>query len=179
MPKKRHEKEEIVEELKEKLSKIEGAALADYRGLNVEQMGKLRDKLREEGVEFKVVKNNLVKIAADEVQIEGLEEYLVGPVGIAFGYDDPVIPAKLLKNYAKEQGSLELKAGILQDSVIGEERVKELAELPGREQLLAQVVGVMQAPISNFVNVCQASIRDFVCLIEEVRKKKEENQVEE
>lgn len=176
MPKRRHEKEEIVKDLTEKLSQIEGAALADYRGLNVEQMGKLRDKLRENGVEFKVVKNNLVKIAADEAEIEGLDDYLVGPVGIAFGYDDPVLPAKLLKEYGKEHGTLDLKAGILEKSVIGEAKVKELADLPGREQLLGQLVGVLQAPITNFVNVCQANIRDFVSVVEEVRKEKEKQE---
>ena len=174
MPKKRHEKEEIVSELKDKFSKIEGAALADYRGLDVEQIGELRDKLRENGLEFKVVKNNLAKIAADEVNIEGLDEYLVGPVGIALGYDDPVSPAKLLKEFAKANQELELKAGILENTAIGEEKVKELADLPSKEELIAKLVGVFQAPISNFVNVCQGNIRNFAYAVEAVRKKKEE-----
>ncbi len=174
MPKKRHEKEEIVQELKEKFSKIEGAALADYRGLDVEQISKLRDKLRENGLEFKVVKNNLAKIAADEVEIEGLDEYLVGPVGIALGYDDPVSPAKLIKEFSKENDKLELKAGILENTAIDQEKVKELADLPGRDELLGQVVGVLQAPIRNFVVAAQGNINNFVYALEALRQKREE-----
>jgi len=174
VPKKRHEKEEIVQELKEKFSKIEGAALADYRGLDVEQISKLRDKLRENGLEFKVVKNNLAKIAADEVEIEGLDEYLVGPVGIALGYDDPVSPAKLIKEFSKENDKLELKAGILENTAIDQEKVKELADLPGRDELLGQVVGVLQAPIRNFVVAAQGNINNFVYALEALRQKREE-----
>lgn len=176
MAKTRKEKEQHVKDLKQKFSDIRGAVLVDYRGLDVEQMTELRAKLQEEGIDFVVVKNTLAEIAAKEVGVEGLEDYLTGPIGIAFGYDDPVLPAKILKDFSKENDDLEFRGGILQGSAIDEEKVKELASLPSREELLAQVVGTMQAPISGFVNAAQGTIRNFVYAVENYRKDREEEE---
>jgi len=173
LKKTRQEKEQMVQELTDKLSKAEGAVLVDYRGLDVAQVTELRRQLREQNIDFKVVKNTLTKIAANEVGIENLEEHLEGPVGIAFGYDDPVAPAKLLNDFAKKNEDLELKAGILEKNVIGEAQVKELAKLPSREELLAKVAGTFQAPIAGFAGACQGIIRKFVYAVDAVREEKE------
>lgn len=170
----RPEKVAIVEELKDKLSRSRGAILADYRGLNVKQVTELRSKLRAAGVEYKVVKNTLATIAAKELGLDDLVEYLNGPTAVAFGYDDPVAPAKILADFAKENKALELKGGVLTGNVIDVDDVKALAELPSREELLAQVVRGMQAPIAGMVNVLQGTIRNFVYALEAVRRKKEE-----
>ena len=97
----RADKVAAVAEIKENLSRSQGAVLADYRGLNVKQVTELRRQLREAGVEYKVVKNTLTIIAAKELGLDDLSQYLVGPTAIAFGYEDPVAPAKVLSDFAK------------------------------------------------------------------------------
>lgn len=167
------EKQASVAELKEKLGAVKGAVLADYRGLNVADATKLRRTLREAGIEFRVVKNTMTRIAAREVGIEGLDSHLEGPTAIAFGFQDPVSPAKVLSEFAKDNKNLVIKAGILEGKVVDADGVKALADLPPREVLLAKMLGSMQAPISGLVNVLQGNIRNLVYALEAVRKQKE------
>lgn len=168
------EKVAVVEELKDKLSRSQGVILTDYRGLDVAQITELRRRLREAGVEYKVVKNTLTLLAARQVDLADLEQYLTGPTAIAFGYDDPVTPAKILNGFAREHDDLEIKAGVLQGAIIDVDQVKALAELPSREELLAQVCRAMQGPIAGVVNVLQGTIRNLVYALDAIRRKKEE-----
>ncbi|WP_366923273.1 50S ribosomal protein L10 [Metallumcola ferriviriculae] len=174
MNKQRQQKVQVVEEIKAKLDKVRGAVLTDYRGLNVAEMTELRAKLREANVEYKVLKNTLVTIAAQDLGLGGLNPYLEGPTAIAFGVEDAVSPAKVLSKFAKDHKQLEIKAGILEGKVIGVEEVKALADLPSREELLAQVVRGMQAPMAGLANVLQGSIRNLAYVLEAVRKEKEQ-----
>jgi len=170
----RPEKVAIVDEIKDKLSRAQGVILADYRGLTVMQATELRRKLREAGVEYKVLKNTLTAIAAREAGFEDLTSLLVGPTAIAFGYEDPVAPAKVLSEFAKTNPVLELKGGLLEGRVLDVEGVKALAALPSREELLSQVLRGMQGPIAGLVNVLQGTIRNLVYALDAVRKQKEE-----
>ena len=170
----RKEKEAAIDMLRDKLENSRASVLTDYRGLTVEEMNDLRRKLREENIEFKVAKNTLTRIAAKEVGLEDINQYLEGPTAIAFGVDDPVVPAKILSQFAKDHKALEIKAGVLEGEVIALERVKALADLPSKEQLLGQIANAMQAPISNLVNVLQAPIRDLAMVVEALRGKKEQ-----
>lgn len=163
-----------VAEMADKLRRGEGVILTDYRGLNVKAMTELRAKLREAGVEYKVVKNTLAQRAAQAAQIEGLEQFLTGPTAIAFAYDDPVVAAKVLSEFAKANDALEIKGGLLNGKAIDVEGVKALASLPAREVLLSQVLRGMQAPIAGFVGVLQGVLRQLVYVLEAVRKQKEE-----
>lgn len=169
------EKQAVVSELKEKLSNTKGAVLANYRGLNVAQDTKLRRKLREAGVEYRVVKNTFTRIAANEVGIVGLDQYLEGPTVIAMSAADPVAPAKLLSDFIRENKlqALEIKAGLVEGKVIDANGVKALASLPPREVLVAQLLGTLQAPITGFVRVLQGNISNLVYALEAVRKQKE------
>jgi len=167
----RPEKEAAVAEIQKKLSSSQSVILTDYRGLNVQEVTELRKKLREVGVEFKVVKNTLTKLAAKNAAIEGLDDLMEGPIALAFGYDDPVAPAKVLAEFAKDHQSLELKGGLLEGKVIDLNMVNSLAKLPSKEALLAQIVGLLQAPIRNLVNVLSAPLRNTVYVLEAVRKK--------
>lgn len=169
----RPEKVAIVEEMSDKLQRGKGVVLTDYRGLNVQQMTELRAKLREVGVEFKVVKNTLTLLAAKNVELDDLEPLLVGPTAIAFGYDDPVASAKVVSDFAKDHKELEIKGGVLEGRVISEEEVKALGDLPSREELLAQVLRGMQSPVAGLVGVLQGTIRQFVYALEAIRKEKE------
>lgn len=139
-----------VEEIREKFSSAKSAILVDYRGLTVEQATNLRNKFREAGVEYKVYKNNLMKLAIKETTFEGLTADLVGPSAVAFGYDDPVTPAKIIKDFAKDHQNLELKAGVVEGAYYDNAKIVEIADIPSREVLLSRLVGSFQAPVSNF-----------------------------
>ena len=169
------EKQSIVSELKGKISASKGAVLTSYRGLTVAQDTQLRRKVREGGVEYRVVKNTMTRIAAQELGIEGLDVYLEGPTALAISESDPVAPARIISDFIKENKlkTLEVKAGLLEGKVIDAEGVKALAELPSREVLLSRALAGMQSPIVGFVNVLQGSIRKFVYALEAVRKQKE------
>ncbi len=170
----RPEKVQAVEEIRDRLDRTQGAVIADYRGLNVAEVTELRRQMREAGVEFKVLKNTLTIRAARESGLDDMVPLLEGPTAIAFGYDDPVTPAKLINDFSKDHRALEMKGGILDGKVLDIDAVKNLAALPGREELLAQVCRGMQGPISGMVNVLQGNIRNLVYALEAVRKQKEE-----
>jgi len=169
----REEKEAVVSQIKEKLGAAQVAILTDYRGLTVAEMNELRKKCRENNVEFRVVKNTLTWLAAKSLGLEELQDYLKGPTAIAFGLEDPVIPAKIISEFSKDHDDLEIKGGILEGKVIPIEKIKELAELPPKDQLLAKLAGAMNSPMAMLLNVLNAPIRDFVYALEALRKKKE------
>ncbi|GAA0177947.1 50S ribosomal protein L10 [Clostridium sediminicola] len=149
-------KETKVQEIKEKLEKAQSIVLSDYQGLNVEEDTELRKQLRESGVEYKVYKNRLVALAAKELNIEGLDSYLEGPVSIAFGYEDATAPARILNDFAKKHKNLELKAGLVEGVVYGQEQIKEIASIPSKEILIAKLLGSFKAPLSNLVYLLNA-----------------------
>ena len=168
-------KQAIVAELKEKLTSAKGAVLVNYRGLTVAQDTKLRRQLREAGVDYRVVKNTMTRIAAQEAGLEGLDVYLEGPTAMAISATDPVAPAKIIIDFVKEHKlqALEVKAGLVEGNVIDEKGVKALASLPSREVLIAKMLGSMQSPITGLVNVLQGSIRNLVYALDAVRQQKE------
>ncbi|HWR38602.1 MAG TPA: 50S ribosomal protein L10 [Patescibacteria group bacterium] len=169
------EKQQAVADLKNKLAQTKGAVLTNYRGLNVAQDTQLRAKLRDAGVEYRVVKNTMTRIAAQELGIEGLEAYLEGPTAIAISTVDPVAPAKLIADFIKENKlqMMEVKGGLLDGKVIDPNGVKALATLPPKEVLIAQVLCGMQAPIVGFVTVLSGTLRNLVYALDAVRKQKE------
>lgn len=166
-------KKQVVELMTEKFNGSKSVIITDYRGLTVAEVTELRSKLREAGVEYKVVKNTLLKIAAKNAGIEGADDYFQGPTAVAFGLEDAVSPAQVLSKFAKDHKDLEIKGGILEGNIIGVQEVKALADLPSREVLLGQVASVFQAPIAGLVNVLQGPIRKLGYALEEVRKVQE------
>ncbi|MDW7674214.1 MAG: 50S ribosomal protein L10 [Bacillota bacterium] len=166
-------KQEIVAEVTEKLQQAQSVVIADYRGLNVAQVTKLRSELRQSGIDFKVIKNTLTKIAAKNAGVEGLDTYLEGPTAIAFGIEDAVAPAKILSKFAKDNKALEIKGGLIEGKIIDLDGVKALADLPSREELLAKVLRGMQSPLYGFANVLQGNLRNLVNVVDAVRKQKE------
>lgn len=156
MNKNRQLKEAKVVEIKEKLEKAQSVILASYQGLTVEEDTTLRKSLREEGVEYKVYKNSLVILAAKELGMDGIEEYLEGPVSIAFGYEDATAPARILFDFAKSHKKLELKAGIVDSVIYNKEQVEKLATIPSKEVLIAKLLGSFKAPLSSFAYLLNA-----------------------
>lgn len=160
-----------VVEIVEKMTEAKSFIVTDYRGLNVAQVTRLRAELREAGIEYKVLKNTLMTIAADEAGIEGIEDFFKGPTAVAFGYDDAVAPAQIISKFAKEFEALEIKAGVLEGKIIDTNEIKALADLPSREVLLAKLANVMQAPIAGMANVLQGPIRKLGYALVEIEKK--------
>lgn len=154
--KNRQLKEAKVTEIKEKLEKAQAVVLAKYQGLTVEEDTLLRKNLREAGIEYKVYKNTLVNLAVKELGIEGFDEYLEGPVSIAFGYDDVTAPARILNDFAKDHKALELKAGIVDGELYDAAKIQQLATIPSKEVLIAKLLGSIKSPISSFARVISA-----------------------
>jgi large subunit ribosomal protein L10 len=169
----RPEKENAVTEIAEKLSDSTGVYLADYKGLDVEEINDLRNQLREASVEFKVVKNTLARISVNNVGFEELLKYLDGPTAMAFCLADPIIGAKILSEFQKKNNKLDLKACIFDGQVYDQDRIKEIAKLPGKEQILAQTVGTIAGPLRNMVNVIHALLSATVIVLDQIKKQKE------
>lgn len=169
------EKELIVEELTDKFNNAKTAILTDYCGLNVAEITELRAKLREAGVDYKVVKNTLARIAADNAECkEEVTEYLTGPTAIAFSEEDPVAPAKVLSEFAEEHEDLKIKAGLLKGKQISLEQVNSLADIPPRDTLVAQLVTKMKAPINGLVNALNDPIKSLAHALNAIKEEKEE-----
>ena len=168
-----NQKREVVEGIGSKMKAAKAMVFADYRGLTVEQDTELRSALRKAGVDYKVVKNTLARIAADENGLGGLDSYFNGPTAMASSDSDPVAPAKVLSEYARKFDKLELKVGVVEGKVIDQNGIKALAELPSREVLIARVLGGLNAPLSGLVNVLNGNIRGLVVALNAIAEKKE------
>lgn len=170
----KEQKQTMVQEIKEKMGQAQVIILADQKGITVDKVTAVRRKLREAGCEMKVTKNTLTSIAAKELGIEGLDQYLVGPTVLAFGNDDPVAAAKIMSDFAKEtKDAVSIKAGVLEGRLVDVEQIKALADLPSREVLLAKVLGGMQTPMYGFASVLSANLRNLVYVLEAVSQQKE------
>lgn len=166
-------KKRIVSELVEILTSAKAFVIADYRGLTVGQDTEMRKALRNAGVEYKVVKNTLTKLAVNKTGLEGLNNYIVGPTSIAYSNTDPVLPAKIMNEYAGKFKILEIKAGVVEGEIVGPLKVKEIANLPSREVLVARVLGGLNAPITGLVNVLYGNIRGLAVALNAIKEKKE------
>lgn len=151
-------KKQVVADVVEKLQHCQSMVIVHYSGITVENVTKLRNQFRENGVEYCVLKNTLVKRALHEMGITGLDDQLEGPSAFAFGMSDPVSPAKVIYNFLEKEklDCISVKAGLMGTEVLDEKAVKELSKLPSREVLLARLVGSLKAPISNLVYALEA-----------------------
>ncbi len=170
----RPEKVEQVELLTEKLQKAKAAVLTDYRGLTVSQLQDLRGRLRAQDVEYRVVKNTLARRAAVEAGHEDFQELLSGPVAIAFGYGELSVPAKLLGEFARQTRLRhDVVGGLIEGRVMRADEVRQIADLPPRDVLLAQLLAAVQSPMSQLVATIQAPLQQLVGLLEAYRDKLE------
>jgi large subunit ribosomal protein L10 len=179
----RPEKLQAVKEIKEKFQKAKIAIVTDYqgeKGLPVKELQKLRKKLREGKSELKVIKNTLAQKALKELEKESLSKFFEKATAVAFGYDDPVLTAKTLFDFAKDhksdeksQGLPVVKAGFMDNVFLDSTQIRTLASLPSKPVLLAQVLGTMNAPITGFVQVLSGTLRKLLYALEAVKKQKE------
>ena len=157
----RPEKVAVVDEVRGRLSSANAALLTEYRGLSVGELARLRRSLREAGGEYKIYKNTLVRFAIRDLGLEGLEALLVGPTAIAFVETDAASVAKALRDFARTNPSLVVKGGVLGAKVLTAADAGALAELPSRDQLLAQLAGAIAAPLQTFAGLLQALPRNL------------------
>ncbi len=166
------QKKAMVEEMSQKLSQAAAGVFVDYRGLTVEEDTKLRNELRAAGVEYKVVKNSILKFAAEQQGLNELDPFLNGPTAVALCESDAVAPAKVLSKFAKDIEALEIKTGFVDGKVIGLDEIKALADLPSKEVLVAKALGGLNAPISGFVNVLNANLRGLAIVLNAIAEQK-------
>ncbi|GEO78453.1 50S ribosomal protein L10 [Companilactobacillus mindensis DSM 14500] len=149
-------KQAQVDEIAKQLVGAKSVIVVDYLGLTVEQATEMRAELREQGATMQVVKNTILRRAAEKAGVEGLEEYFVGPTAIAYSETDPVGPAKIAAKFAKDVDAVEIKGGIIEGKAATLEQIQELATLPDRDGLLSMLVSVLQAPVRDFAMVVKA-----------------------
>jgi large subunit ribosomal protein L10 len=170
----KEEKAEQVDLLTEKLKKAKVAVLTDYRGLTVSQIQDLRGKLRGGDVEYRVVKNTLARRAAEAAGVKALESELEGPVAIAFGYDELSTPAKLLNEWVRATRlKLDIKGGLVEGRVFSPDQVKQLADLPSRETLIAQLLGTLQSPVAQLVGIMETPVQQLIGVLNAYKTKLE------
>lgn len=171
---KRSEKEAIIAEVNEKASRATALYFADFTGLTVAEETELRREFRKSGVEYRVVKNTLARKALENVagcdQVAGR---LAGPTGIAFGYDDAIVPAKIIKKFSERTGKMSLKIAVVEKQMFEGSRLDELAKLPSRKELIAGILGSLQSPIAGIAGAVNAVLRDLVSVIDRVAQKKQ------
>jgi large subunit ribosomal protein L10 len=175
LPKARKEqKAEQVEQIADKLKRAKVAVLTDYRGLTVTQIQDLRTKLRGGDVEYRVVKNTLARRAAESAGVGGLESELKGPIAIAFGYDDLGVPSKLISEWVRATRlKLDVVGGLVEGRVFTPDQVKQLADLPSRESLIAQLLGTLQSPVGQLVGIMQTPAQQLVGALNAYKEKLE------
>ncbi|MCL2095550.1 MAG: 50S ribosomal protein L10 [Oscillospiraceae bacterium] len=167
------EKKQMVADVAGKLKKASAGVLVDYQGINVEQDTKMRKELREAGVDYFVFKNTLSRLAVKDAGFDGLLPVLEkGMTAIAVSENDPVAPAKILASYADKIETFNIKAGFVDGMVIDVGGVSQLATLPSKEELVAKVLGSLQAPIYGLVNVLNGNLRGLACVLQAIHDKK-------
>jgi len=169
----REEKAAIIDQIKDRAGRASIAVVTDFKGLTVEEVTGLRVKLREHGVDYQVVKNTLARIALTDGPHDTIKERFKEQCAIAFGYEDPVATAKALVDYAKTNKKFVVRFASLQGKVIDEAGIKALSTLPGKPQLLAQMLGTMNAVPTNFVSVLANVMRGVLNVLTALKDKKE------
>lgn len=166
------QKKQVVEDVSAVVGNSKTAIVAEYRGMTVEEMKTLRREAHDNNVSIRVVKNTLLKRAVKDTDFACLDEYLVGPLAFAAS-EDPVAVAKVLNKYAKKYDAFQIKAGSMSGALLSEGEIKALAQLPSRDELLAKLMGTMQAPIAKFVQTLNEIPTKFVRGLAAVRDSKE------
>jgi large subunit ribosomal protein L10 len=163
----RKQKQEIINELAENLGKCAVVIATDYRGLTAKEMVQLRKQMHLQGVEYKVVKNTLAHLAAEKADVKGLDQFLVGPLAIALGYDDAVKPAKILADAMKTPGSvLKIKGGVMGGNVLSASDVLSLAAIPPKDVLISMLLGRLKSPIYSLHFVLSSPLRGLACVLQ-------------
>ncbi len=169
----KNEKSDIISEVKEMIQNSSAVYLTDYTGIKVADISAIRNNFRKEGVKYKVFKNTLFERAINETgKYEKLADHLVGMTGYAFASDNPIAPAKIIKKYFDDNNKLALKACYIENQFYPGTKLDEIASLPTKNEIIAGILGSINAPASGIVGAINAVMRDLVSVIDEISKKK-------
>ena len=166
-------KAEEVKALSEKFKKAKGIVFTNFTGLTVEETTDFRKKVSKSGMEYKVIKNNIILRALKEVNLEDIQKYIDGPTGVVLNFEDPVVTAKLVSDFAKAHENLKVRAGVIEGKSVVTSQLTIIASLPGKDILLGKVVGGMKAPLYRLVYVLNANVQKVVGTIDAIKKQKE------
>jgi large subunit ribosomal protein L10 len=172
----REQKEQVIAELKEKFEAAKGMVITEYKGMSVAEMNDFRDSLREASIEYRVLKNTLARIAAEETPAAPARENFTGPVGVALGYDDPVSVAKAVLDFAKKNEKLKVTSGVIEGELLDAARLKSISQLPPREVLLSMLAGGMQAPSGKLARLLGATLTQMGYAMNALREKRAQEQ---
>lgn len=162
----RTQKSQIIKDLAEKFSKAKSVVFLGFQGLTVKDDMALRQKMREENIEYKVARKTLIKKGLMDAKVEKADELdLEGPVSVAIGYDDEVAPARIAKEFSKVSDKVKILGGYMASKFLNAGEMKTIATLPGKDQLRAQLIGTINAPVSGFVNVLAGNMRGLVTVL--------------
>jgi large subunit ribosomal protein L10 len=165
------EKQQVAEELATRLRDADTIFLTDFTGLDVKEITEFRTKVRDGGLEYRVVKNTLARRAIEGLELDALDEHLVGPTALLLGGSDPVAPARIIRDFAREHDSRPVvKIALIERQVVTPGNVEAMADLPSRDELLGSIAGGLTTPIAGIVGVLAGLIRDVTYMIEEVAK---------
>ena len=163
---------EQVQELKDIFSKAKAVYFTEYHGLNVTEVTELRSEFFKSDVEFKVAKNTLIRLAAADNKIEGVDEFLKGSTAIAISYDEPVSPAKVIKNFTKDRDLPNVKGILFEGEVLPGDDFKRLADMPSKDELLAQLIRMLGSPIQKFASTLSSPMQDTVSVLNNLKEQK-------
>lgn len=168
-----NKKKEIVTQLHEDLKKSKIVIVTDFKGLDVAAVTRLRSQLTKENIDYRVIKNTLLRRASENTSVAVLNDMFKGPSAVAISYDDPVSPAKILTKFSEENNKLEIKGGVMDGKVLDTAGIKALSSLPSREVLLSQVLSAMNAVPTGIVQVLAAVPRNMMNVLSAIKEKKE------
>lgn len=172
----RTEKEQIVQQLQEALPGAASIMITDLSGIDVETINGLRAEFRKAGVEYQVAKNTLIKIAVKDTPAEAMASLLVGPTALAWHAEEPAVPAKILKDFLKENDKLTIKGGYIDgDTIEGDLAVKTLADMPSKDELRAKLLGLMKLVPGKFLALVETPARKFLAVLKAYEDKLSEN----
>lgn len=166
------QKEKVVEEMSEKFARASGIYLVDFTGMDVNTANELRRNFRESDVEYRVLKNTLAKISFEKAGIEGMSQFLTGVNAYAISYDDPTLPVKVLEKQKEFKEKFKLKAALFEGQVIDSSRVESLAKIPSRGEMLGQLVGMLNSPISKLLYALNGVMYNFANVLKALEEKK-------
>lgn len=166
------QKEKVIEEMSDKFARASGIYLVDFTGMDVNTATELRRKFRESDVEYRVLKNTLAKISFEKAGIEGMSQFLTGVNAYAISYDDPTLPVKVLEKQKEFKEKFKLKAALFEGQVIDSSRVESLAKIPSRGEMLGQLVGMLNSPMSKLLYALNGVMYNFANVLKALEEKK-------
>jgi len=161
----KNQKQQIIEELTDKIKRQKGLIFSDFRGLKVGEIEELRGELRKAEIEYKIAKKTLIKLALEKTKKEVDLSQFKGSLALTIGYNDPIMPAKILNKFTKTHKNLKILGGLMEDKFLTIEEVKALAKIPSKNELIANLIGNLKSPINAFANVLKGNIRNLIGIL--------------